>query len=112
VTDGYPLTSTNCKMAQSDQSVEFTHAFSGITNKWYKSWREMLQGVRMVMVERRGGEDGIVLGVSLLQPVTQQCRLSFLPQLLGYTRLLRPLGCMRCPDQLGSVSRGVGLEMG
>jgi hypothetical protein len=22
------------------------------------------------------------------------------------------LGCMRCPDQLGSVRRGVGLEMG
>ena len=27
-------------------------------------------------------------------------------------RLPRLLGCMRCPDQLGSVRRGVGLEMG
>jgi hypothetical protein len=33
---------------------------------WYKAWREMLQGVRLEMslVERRGGEDGLLVGIS------------------------------------------------
>jgi len=33
---------------------------------WYKAWREMLQGVclEMSLVERRGGEDGLVVGIS------------------------------------------------
>jgi len=33
---------------------------------WYKAWREMLPGVRLVMslVERRGIEDGLVVGIS------------------------------------------------
>ena len=32
---------------------------------WYKAWRKMLQGVRLEMslVERRGGEDGLVVGI-------------------------------------------------
>jgi hypothetical protein len=32
---------------------------------WHKAWREMLQGVRLEMslVERRGGEDGLVVGI-------------------------------------------------
>jgi len=32
---------------------------------WYKAWREMLQGVRLEMslVERRGGKDGLVVGI-------------------------------------------------
>ncbi len=33
---------------------------------WYKAWREMLHGVllEMSLVERRGGESGLVVGVS------------------------------------------------
>ncbi len=33
---------------------------------WYKAWREMLQGVllEMMLVERRGGEAGLVVGIS------------------------------------------------
>ncbi len=33
---------------------------------WYKAWREMLQGVRLVMslVERRGLVDVLVVGIS------------------------------------------------
>ena len=33
---------------------------------WYKAWREMLQSVRLEMslVERRGGENGLVVGIS------------------------------------------------
>ncbi len=33
---------------------------------WYKAWREMLQGVllEMSLVERRGGEAGLVVGIS------------------------------------------------
>ena len=33
---------------------------------WYKAWREMLQGVwlEMSLVEHRGGEDGLVVGIS------------------------------------------------
>ncbi len=33
---------------------------------WYKAWREMLQGVQLVMsrVERRGGADGLMVGIS------------------------------------------------
>ncbi len=32
---------------------------------WYKAWREMLQGVRLVMsrVEHRGGADGLMVGI-------------------------------------------------
>jgi hypothetical protein len=34
---------------------------------WYKAWRKMLQGVQLVMslVERRGIEDGFVVGISV-----------------------------------------------
>ncbi len=33
---------------------------------WYKTWREMLHGVllEMSLVERRGGKDGLVVGIS------------------------------------------------
>jgi hypothetical protein len=33
---------------------------------WYKAWQEMLQGVRLVMsqVERCGGVDGLMVGIS------------------------------------------------
>ena len=33
---------------------------------WYKAWREMLQGVwlEMSLVEHRGGENGLVVGIS------------------------------------------------
>ncbi len=33
---------------------------------WYKAWREMLQGVQLVMsqVERCGGADGLMVGIS------------------------------------------------
>ena len=33
---------------------------------WYKAWREMLQGVllEMSLVERRGSEAGLVVGIS------------------------------------------------
>jgi hypothetical protein len=33
---------------------------------WYKAWREMLQGVRLVIsrVERHGGADGLMVGIS------------------------------------------------
>ncbi len=33
---------------------------------WYKAWQEMLQGVRLVMswVERCGGADGLMVGIS------------------------------------------------
>ncbi len=33
---------------------------------WYKAWREMLHGVllEMSLVERRGGESGLVVGIS------------------------------------------------
>ena len=33
---------------------------------WYKAWQDMLQGVRLVMswVERRGGADGLMVGIS------------------------------------------------
>jgi hypothetical protein len=33
---------------------------------WYKAWREMLQGVLLVMsrVEHHGGADGLMVGIS------------------------------------------------
>ena len=33
---------------------------------WYKAWRKMLQGLWLVMglVDRRGGENGLVVGIS------------------------------------------------
>jgi hypothetical protein len=65
----------------------------------------------------------VILNVSVKQILNVQSKLfcgdshsdaafHFFARSLECTQLPRPLGSMRCPDQLGSVGRGVGLEMG
>ena len=53
---------------------------------WYKAWREMLQGVllEMSLVERRGGEAGLVVGISSRSSSGSTIGIAYVVGLLGF----------------------------